>query len=77
VSSGLPVLLLVGERDPISPPSYARKAAATLGKAHVLELPRQGRQLLHLPCGASAAARFLDDPSVAPAPVACQPVEVQ
>jgi pimeloyl-ACP methyl ester carboxylesterase len=71
VTSGLPVLLLAGDRDPITPPAFARKAATTLSRAHVLEFPKQGHQLLHIPCGASAAATFLDNPAAVPTAADC------
>ena len=71
VTSALPVLLLAGDRDPLTPPAFARKAAMTLRAAHVLEFPQQGHQLLHLPCGASAAATFLDNPAGAPSVPDC------
>jgi pimeloyl-ACP methyl ester carboxylesterase len=72
VTSGLPVLLLAGDRDPITPPAFARKAAVTLSRAQVLEFPKQGHQLLHLSCGASAAATFLDNPAAAPTAADCR-----
>jgi pimeloyl-ACP methyl ester carboxylesterase len=71
VTSALPVLLLAGDRDPITPPAFARKAAATLSGAHVLELAQQGHQPLHQPCGAAAAATFLDNPTTAPSAADC------
>lgn len=71
VTSALPVLLLAGERDPLAPPAYARRAAMTLSASHVLEMPRQGHQLLHIPCGAGAAAAFLDNPTAAPTTTDC------
>lgn len=76
ISGAVPTLLMVGERDPMAPPSYARRAAETLRAAQVLELPRQGHQLLHLPRGADAAAAFLEDPTRLPAAAACGPAVI-
>ena len=71
VTSGLPALLLAGERDPLIPPAFSRQVAASLSASRVLELPRQGHQLLHFPCGAMAAAAFLDNPAATPAVPDC------
>jgi pimeloyl-ACP methyl ester carboxylesterase len=73
VTSAKPVLLLTGQRDPISPPGFAVRAARTLSAARLLEIPRQGHQLLHLPCGAAAAAWFLSSPSTTPVLTPCAP----
>lgn len=42
VDSDLPMLLLSGEFDPVTPPAYAERALATLGNARHLVAPGQG-----------------------------------
>ena len=42
LESDLPVLLLAGEEDFITPPHYAERAARTLSGATVLRLPGRG-----------------------------------
>jgi hypothetical protein len=67
VTSDLPVLLVVGDLDPISLPVDARVAMQGMPNAHLVVLPFQG----HLPssrnrCAGGIAARFLSDPSQRP-----------
>jgi pimeloyl-ACP methyl ester carboxylesterase len=62
VAGALPVLLLAGGHDPVSPPAWARAVAAGFSAAKIVELPDQGHALLRAPCGAAVAAAFLDDP---------------
>ncbi len=42
VDSDLPILLLSGQYDPVTPPSYAERALATLSNAKHLVVPGQG-----------------------------------
>jgi pimeloyl-ACP methyl ester carboxylesterase len=63
VSSGLPTLILAGEYDPITPPSWGERAAATLTNATFAEFPGMG----HGPsagddCPQSIMRAFLVDP---------------
>lgn len=50
VDSDLPVLLLSGEFDPVTPPRYAERAQATLGKARHLVAPGQGHIVMTRGC---------------------------
>jgi pimeloyl-ACP methyl ester carboxylesterase len=67
VHSDVPVLLLAGEYDPYTPPSWARRAAETLERGYVYIFPGTG----HGPVGYSRCARqimldFVEDPTAAP-----------
>lgn len=67
VTSDLPVLLLAGSLDPITPPYWAREAAETLPNSYVFELPAVGHGAMdsHL-CGTSIVLAFLEDPTAEP-----------
>jgi pimeloyl-ACP methyl ester carboxylesterase len=63
VTSAIPTLLIVGDYDPVTPPVYARLAAATLSSSQVVEFPGVG----HLPyfarqCARNTAGAFFVDP---------------
>lgn len=73
VTSGLPVLLISGRFDPVTPPDFARKAAANLGHPVTLEFPVHG----HVPtastvsdCARQAMQEFVRNPN-APIQPAC------
>jgi len=57
--SPVPALLLSGSDDPVTPPAYAREAAATLTQALQLELPGFGHGQLTAPCMDRVLAQFL------------------
>ncbi len=67
VTSDLPTLVMSGEFDPVTPPAWGERVAATLANGHFFEYPGVGH-------GASAVAgcpqemmlAFLEDPSAAP-----------
>lgn len=60
VTSDKPVLMLSGELDPITPPHYARRAAARLANVVDVVAPGQGHGMLMTACGRRLAAEFLD-----------------
>ncbi|HEY0715654.1 MAG TPA: alpha/beta fold hydrolase, partial [Polyangia bacterium] len=62
VSSPLPTLLLHGRLDPVTPGYWMRTAQRTLGGGRTLELPQEGHAVLRRPCGATLAAKFLQQP---------------
>jgi pimeloyl-ACP methyl ester carboxylesterase len=67
VSSDLPSLVLAGAYDPVTPPQYARMAAASLRRGFLFEFPGIGHDALaYEPCAALLAERFLDDPGIMP-----------
>jgi pimeloyl-ACP methyl ester carboxylesterase len=61
VQSAVPVLLLSGGADPVTPPSYATQAMQKLGNARHLELPGMGHGQLGAPCMDRVMADFLRD----------------
>jgi pimeloyl-ACP methyl ester carboxylesterase len=63
VVSAIPTLLIVGDYDPVTPPAYARLAAATLSSSQVVEFPGVG----HVPyfgrqCARVTVGAFFADP---------------
>lgn len=60
VTSDKPVLMLSGELDPITPPHYARRAAARLANVVDVVAPGQGHGMLMTVCGRRLVAEFLD-----------------
>jgi pimeloyl-ACP methyl ester carboxylesterase len=66
VSSDVPVLLISGEFDPITPPHYAALAAETLSRSYHVELAGAGHDAAVLRCGQKLVRSFVSDPSSAP-----------
>jgi pimeloyl-ACP methyl ester carboxylesterase len=67
VASDLPVLLLAGELDPVTPPGWARQAASTLPRSQMFHFPGVGHGVLAAhPCADRVAAAFLADPERKP-----------
>ncbi len=63
VVSDVPTLILVGEYDPVTPPSYARQAAENLANAQVVEFPGLGHFVFaEGRCPQDIVDAFLDDP---------------
>jgi pimeloyl-ACP methyl ester carboxylesterase len=60
VTSAKPVLLLSGELDPITPPAYAERAAATLSNSRHIVAPGQAHTVLARGCIPRLAAEFLE-----------------
>jgi pimeloyl-ACP methyl ester carboxylesterase len=58
--SGMPVLLLSGERDPVTPPSYAERVARWLPRSSEVVFPGGGHSE-QTACKTSIMAAFLDD----------------
>ena len=62
-----PTLLLAGEFDPATPPSYAQSVARTLTAARVFTLPGVAHTPIDGgPCPMSLALAFMDDPTRVP-----------
>jgi pimeloyl-ACP methyl ester carboxylesterase len=71
VQSEIPVLVLAGQFDPITPPLYAEAAAKSLTNAQVVTVPGAGHGVIDAgDCPTSLTAAFLEDPS-APVDTAC------
>ena len=67
VYSDLPVLLLAGDVDPITPPAWARRAAATLPHGTLFVFPGIGHGVVAAhACASRLAAAFLADPDRKP-----------
>jgi pimeloyl-ACP methyl ester carboxylesterase len=67
VNSTLPVLVLAGEFDPITPPEWGRMVDADLTNAYFQEFPGNGHWVTRSsPCAVQMALVFWEDPSVDP-----------
>lgn len=69
VASGAPVLILVGEWDPSTPPALAAETEATLPRAQTIVFPGQGHGVLGsaaTTCVTTILAAFWSDPVVPP-----------
>jgi len=64
VGSDLPILLMVGEHDPISPPEYTHAAAQWLPNHHLFVHPGRGHE--SDACYHERIAAFFDDPTIRP-----------
>lgn len=65
LKSAVPILLMSGGADPVTPPAYAREAAASYSNARQLVIPGMGHGQLREPCVDRVMADFLRD--IAPA----------
>lgn len=69
VTSTVPVLVLSGEYDPITPPAWGQIAADSLPNSYFYEFPAMGHgviDVLSKPCPTSIALQFLKDPTQTP-----------
>lgn len=67
VSSSVPTLALAGEFDPVTPPEYAERVAASLENSFTYTFPGVGHSVaLASPCAAGIIAQFLTDPMTEP-----------
>ena len=64
VESALPVLLLSGERDPVTPPSYADQAAQTFANSLALVARGQSHSVLRDVCLQDVATQFIETGAV-------------
>ncbi|MCZ6716002.1 MAG: alpha/beta fold hydrolase [Gammaproteobacteria bacterium] len=71
VISDKPVLLLSGEADPITPPSYAEQAMATLSNSQHIELTGQGHGQLGNGCVPKLLGEFIANPDSLPLDKSC------
>ncbi|MBL8045696.1 MAG: alpha/beta fold hydrolase [Anaerolineales bacterium] len=71
VQSSVPVLLLSGEADPVTPPSNAEEVARTLPNSLHVVAPGQGHNVLMRGCLPRVAANFIEAASVQGLDVAC------
>jgi pimeloyl-ACP methyl ester carboxylesterase len=59
LASALPVLLLAGQRDPVTPPAYAEQMLRTLPNARVLLAPGQGHGVIGAGCMPRLVVEFV------------------
>ncbi|MEM7155299.1 MAG: alpha/beta hydrolase [Myxococcota bacterium] len=72
VTSDVPVLLMAGELDPVTPPATARSAASTLSNSRVVALPNVGHGTSNArECESSLTGRFFENPEPAALDDAC------
>lgn len=61
LASALPVLLLAGERDPVTPPAYAEQMLSTLPNARLLLAPGQGHGVIGAGCMPRLVVDFVQE----------------
>ena len=71
VASTVPVLLLSGEADPVTPPANAAEVAATLSHSLALVAPGQGHNVIFRGCLPRVAADFIKSATVEGLDTAC------
>ena len=71
VRSDVPVLLMAGTVDPVTPPATAELAAATLSSSRVVPFSNTGHGGGAADCEAKLIRRFMDDPSPAMLDASC------
>ncbi|MFL5428065.1 MAG: alpha/beta hydrolase [Myxococcales bacterium] len=75
VRSDKPVLLLSGELDPVTPPSWAAEAAKTLPNSLQIVVPGVGHGATVVGCVPGIVARFLAEGSIANVDASCARVQ--
>lgn len=71
VTSSRPVLLLSGQNDPVTPPSWGEQVAASLPNSRHIVVPGAGHITLMRGCVRDLVAQFLDSASVASLDASC------
>jgi hypothetical protein len=66
VFSELPTLVLQGEFDPITPPSWGERAAQSLPNSHYFLFPGVGHGALATECARTMLVDFINDPTESP-----------
>jgi pimeloyl-ACP methyl ester carboxylesterase len=59
--SSLPVLILAGQYDPVTPPAYGTQVLQTLSHARLLLAPGQGHGVVGAGCMPKLVSQFVDD----------------
>lgn len=62
VTSDVPVLILAGEFDPITPPAWGRRLLRTMTNARFVQVPGQSHGAMFNRCGGQITMAFLRDP---------------
>jgi pimeloyl-ACP methyl ester carboxylesterase len=66
VAFDAPVVVFVGERDPVTPPAYADRATLRMPRAKIVRIPAMAHMpdgTTHLECLGAMALAFLRDPT--------------
>ncbi len=67
VTSSVPTLVLSGQFDPVTPPTWGKQASSTLSSGHFFEIPNAGHgSSVDQACPRRMALSFIDNPSAAP-----------
>ena len=66
VRSDIPTLILTGYFDDRAPTEHARRIAATLSRAYLVEFPDEGHDARPPACHAAIVVQFLEDPTRKP-----------
>jgi pimeloyl-ACP methyl ester carboxylesterase len=66
VRSGIPTLILTGDFDDRAPTELARRIAATLSHAYLVEFPDEGHDARPSACHMGILVKFLEDPTRQP-----------
>ncbi len=62
VKSDVPVLVLAGEFDPVTPPAWGRRLLRTMPNARFVQIPGQSHGAMFNRCGGQMTLAFLHDP---------------
>lgn len=62
VKSDVPVLILAGEFDPVTPPAWGRRLLRTMTNARFVQVPGQSHGAMFNRCGGQMTIAFLRDP---------------
>lgn len=62
VKSDVPVLILAGEFDPVTPPAWGRRLLRTMPNARFVQIPGQSHGAMFNRCGGQMTLAFLHDP---------------
>jgi pimeloyl-ACP methyl ester carboxylesterase len=60
-TSALPVLVLAGQYDPVTPPAYGETVVKTLSHSRLLIVPGQGHSVIGAGCMPKLVSQFIDD----------------
>ena len=71
VTSSVPVLLMSGDLDPVTPPSWAEQAKATLSNSQHVIVPGTGHGTITTGCGLRIAREFIQEGSVESLDTSC------
>ncbi|MBW1839870.1 MAG: alpha/beta hydrolase, partial [Deltaproteobacteria bacterium] len=67
VISDIPVLVLAGTYDPITPPEWSRTAITNMAKSTMVEFPSAGHSVVtNNPCARQIISTFLNNPTIEP-----------